>query len=139
VGDVNYMAVFLAAVASMVLGFLWYSKMLLGGPWMKLKGYSESELKAEQKKMGPLYGISFVMALLTAWVLSMVMTFAMQYMGTEKLMTGLTTGFWMWVGFMLPVQATNTIFGDKKWQLLGIDTGYQLASVLLMGAVLGCF
>lgn len=52
--------------------------------------------------------------------------------------TGLTSAFWMWFGFVMPVQTTTPIFGDKKWQLLGIDTGYQLVSLLGMGLVIGC-
>ena len=134
---VNYLAVFLAAVASMVLGFAWYSPMVLGIPWMKLKGFTSEGLKKEQAKMGPMYGLSFVGALLTAYVLSHVIAFSENYFHYSMLMTGLTSAFWMWLGFILPVQMTATIFGDKKWQLLGIDTGYQLVSVLAMGFVIG--
>lgn len=134
---VNYLAVLAAAVASMALGFLWYSPYVLGKPWMKLKGYSEASLKEEQKKMGPLYGLSFVVALITAYVLTHVMAMAMNFYHYDPVMTGLTAGFWVWLGFMMPVQTTATIFGDKKWSLLGIDTGFQLASILLMGIVIG--
>lgn len=44
----------------------------------------------------------------------------------------------MWLGFVMPVQVTTTIFSDKKnWKLFAIDTGYQLVSLLGMGLVLG--
>ncbi len=134
---VNYVAVLLAAVASMALGFLWYSSVVLGKPWMKLKGYTQESLKSEQKKMGKLYGLSFVVALITAYVLSHVMALSTNFYGYDPVTTGVTSAFWMWLGFVLPVQVTATIFGDKKWQLLGIDTGYQLVSLLAMGVVLG--
>ncbi|MCR4324342.1 MAG: DUF1761 domain-containing protein [Candidatus Curtissbacteria bacterium] len=39
-------------------------------------------------------------------------------------------------GFIMPVQATAAIFGEKKWELFAIDTGYQLVAVLAMGVVL---
>ena len=135
--QVNYVAVLAAAIASMALGFAWYSSMILGKPWMKLKGYSEASLKAEQKKMGPLYGLSFIVALVTAYVLSHIMAFAMNFYHYDPIMAGLTSAFWAWFGFVMPVQVTGVIFGDKKWKLLAIDTGYQLVSLLTMGVVIG--
>jgi hypothetical protein len=135
--EVNFLAVLVAAVASMALGFLWYSPMGLGKPWMKLKGYTDESLKSAQKEMGTLYGVSFVVALVTAFVLSHVMTLSQNFYGYPEVQTGLTTAFWMWLGFIMPVQVTAVIFGDKNWKLLAIDTGYQLASVLVMGLVLG--
>lgn len=134
--DVNYLAVLLAAVTSMGVGFLWYGQ-LFGKQWMKLKGYTAENLKKEQKQMGKYYGLSFVLALLTAYVLSHVMSLSMSFFRQDALSTGLTSAFWMWLGFVFTTQATNTIFGDKKWNLLAIDTGHQLASLLVMGLVLG--
>lgn len=135
--EVNYFAVLLAAVAAMVVGFLWYSPSLFGKPWMKLKGYTAEALKKEQKDMGKYYGMSFVVALITGYVLSHVMTLSQNFFHYDKLSTGLITAFWMWLGFMMPVQLTDEIFGDKKWKLFGINTGYQLVSLLAMGLVLG--
>lgn len=134
---VNYVAVLIAAVVSMALGFLWYGPMVLGKPWMKLKGYTSETLKKAQSEMGKFYGISFVLALVTAYILSHMMTLSQKFYGYPEMQTGLTTAFFAWVGFMMPVQATATIFGDKKWKLLAIDTGYQLVSLLAMGLVLG--
>lgn len=135
--EINYLAVLGAAVVSMMLGFLWYSPMVLGTPWMKLKGYTNESLKKAQSEMGKLYGLSFVVALITAYVLSHVMALSMNYYDYPKIQTGFTSAFWMWLGFVMPVQITATIFGDKKWKLLAIDSGYQLASLLGMGTVLG--
>lgn len=134
---VNYLAVIIAGVVSMVIGFIWYSPFVLGKPWMKEKGYSAEALKKEQKKMGPFYGVSFLLSLIMAYTLSHVMYFGANYMQTSFQAAGLTSAFWMWFGFVMPVMATGQIFGEKKWKLFGIDTGYQLASLLAMGAVIG--
>lgn len=135
--EVNYVAVLLAAVASFVVGFLWYSPLLFGNVWMKLRGTTKASMKKGQKNMGILYTLSFVVGILMAYVLSHVMTLSMNYFGYPKLNTGLTSAFWMWTGFVMPVQITSTIFSDKKsWPLWAIDTGYQLASLLVMGLVL---
>lgn len=36
----------------------------------------------------------------------------------------------------MPVQLTEQIFGDKKWKLFGINTGYQLVAVAAMAVVI---
>jgi hypothetical protein len=134
----NYIAVALAAVASMVIGFVWYGPMLFAKPWMKYMGYSQKDLKKEQAKMGPLYGISFVLAVLTAFVLSYMIVMAQNFFEYPKLSTGLITAFWMWLGFVMPVQATSAIFStNRSMGLFLINTGYQLACLLVMGLILG--
>lgn len=135
--EVNYLAVLLAGVVSMVIGFLWYSPLILGKPWMKEKGFTAESMKKAQQQMGKLYGLSFVVSLLTAWVLSYVMVMAQSFFNYQALPAALSSAFWMWVGFTMPVQLTATIFGHQNWKLFGIETGYQLATLLGMGLVLG--
>lgn len=135
--EVNYISVLVAVVASMAVGFMWYSPMLFGTPWMKLMGYSEASLKKDQQNMGKLYGTSFVLAIVTAFVLTHVIAFSMSFYGYSALQTGITSAFWMWLGFVMPVQATDVLFSKRPWQLFAINTGYQLASLVVMGVVLG--
>jgi hypothetical protein len=133
--DINYFSLVLAGVASMIVGFIWYSPMLFGNSWMKLSGYTADSLKKAQKEMGKWYGISFVLSLISAYVLSHIMILSENFFGYSQLSTGLTTAFWMWLGFVMPVQLTDQIFGSKKWKLFIINTGYQLTALLLMAVI----
>lgn len=133
--EVNYVAVLLAAVAAMVVGFVWYGPMLFAKEWMKLMGHTAETMKKDD--MAKTYGISFVLALVTAYVLAHVMFLSENFFQYPSLQTGLTSAFWMWLGFVMPVQATDVLFGGKKWKLFAINTGYQLVSLLAMGVVLG--
>lgn len=135
--EVNYVAVLLASVAYMVVGFLWYSNLLFAKPWMKLMGYTKESMAKAQKESGPLYALTFVVSLITACMLSHVMSLSEHFYGYTPLMTGLTTAFFMWLGFVGPVQLSDKIFGNKKWELFAINTGYQLVGLLAMGVVLG--
>jgi hypothetical protein len=135
--DVNYLAILIAAILSMVAGFIYYHPAVLGKPWMKAAGYTPASLKTDQKKMGKYYGLSFVLALVTAYVLAHVMAMSQSYFGNPMIQTGLMTAFWSWLGFVMPVQATGEIFGNKNWTLFALNTGYQLVALLLMGLVLG--
>ncbi|PYX37422.1 MAG: hypothetical protein DMG81_14180, partial [Acidobacteria bacterium] len=60
---VNFWAVLGSAVATMVIGFLWYSPLLFAKPWMLAMGYDPADkarIAEMQKKAAPLYGISFL-------------------------------------------------------------------------------
>lgn len=133
---VNFLAVLVAGIASMAVGFLWYSPVLFAKPWMKLMGHTEKSMKEGQKEMGKTYTISFVLALVTAYVLVHMMVMARAFFKYDMLSTGLITAFWMWLGFVMPVQATDALFGSRKWKLFFINTGYQLASLMAMAVVL---
>lgn len=133
----NYLALLVAGIASMTLGFLWYNPILFGKPWMKLMGYTSESLKKAQKEMGKLYGVSFLLTLITGFVLAHVMAMSINFFNYPALTTGLISAFWMWLGFVMPVQVTDTIFGNKKVKLLAINTGYQLFSLVVMGVILG--
>jgi hypothetical protein len=139
--EVNYLAVLLAGVVSMVAGFVYYSPAVLGKPWMKYMKYSPDEVKKDQKQMGKFYGISFILSLVMSYVLYHVMVMSMNFFNYDSLSTGITSAIWMWLGFIMPVQFTGVIFSkdhsSDAFKALGINTGYQLVSLLLMGLVIG--
>lgn len=135
--EVNYLAVLFAGAASMAAGFLWYGPMFFGKLWMKEKGYTEQSMKKAKTEMGKVYGISFILSFVSAYVLTHVMVMSENFFHYPMASTGLISAFWMWLGFVMPTQVTATMFGNKNWKLLKIDAGYQLVSLLAMGFVIG--
>lgn len=135
--EVNYLALILAVVASMAIGFVYYMTPFIAKPWMKLMGYSKEDVKPTGNEMAKMYGTSAVLALVTAFILSNVMTMSMAYFNYDGISTGLMSGFWMWLGFVMPVQLTDVLFSKKPIKLFAINTGYQLLSLLAMGVVIG--
>ena len=136
---VNYVAVLVAAIVSMVVGFVWYGPMLFAKPWMKAMGLTQEKMKQDQSRLGKIYTISFILSLLTAYIMTHVMVFSENFFHYPPVTTGVTTAIWMWLGFVMPVQATDWLFGGKSFNLFSINTGYQLASLLGMGITLGLF
>jgi hypothetical protein len=133
---VNCWAVFGSAVATMVIGFLWYSPFLFAKPWMVAMGY-EPEDKARiaemQKGAGLKYGISFLASLLSAFVLGKIIF----HLAISTSLYGMKAGLGVWAAFVMTVQLTDKLFTNKPWNLFLINTGYQLACYLAMGAILG--
>jgi hypothetical protein len=134
--DVNVWAVRAAAVASMVIGFLWYSPLLFAKPWRIATGYHPEDkvrIAAMQKSAGPKYYVSFVASLLGAFALAKIVV----HMSIATSYYGMKVAFAVWVGFVMTVQLADKLFGDRPWNLFLINTGYQLASLLARGAILG--
>lgn len=131
-----FVPVLVAAVASMVIGFLWYSPMLFANPWMRAMGYDPNDkarLDEMKKGAGKLYLASFFATIIMAAVLFVLA----QVIGIKSAMHGAQLGFWLWAGFIAPVQFTDAIFGKRGRLLLFINSGYQLACMLAMGAIVG--
>ena len=58
---INFWAVLVSAIATMVIGFLWYSPMLFANPWMRLMGIDpndKAKLAELQKGAGKTYGMA---------------------------------------------------------------------------------
>lgn len=130
--QVNLVTVVVAAVANLALGFFWYSPTLFGKQWIKLMGLTEQKLETAKKEMGKTYATSFISALVTGYVLGMVVKLAYSVTAVG----GMKVGFGAWLGFVAPVQMTEVLFSGKKWNLYYINTGYQLVSLMIMGAIL---
>jgi len=129
---VNYLAVLTAALASMVVGFVWYSPALFGKPWMKLNKLDSKKLKAAQKDMPKTYGLSFLAALATAYVIALMINLTLVINVSE----GLLIGAVLWLGFVAATMFTGVLFREMSWGLFLINSGYQLASILAMSAIL---
>lgn len=127
---VNYLAVFVAAVAQMVLGAIWYAPFFLGKPWMALIGKTPDELKKGDPK--PAYLGSFVCALVMAYVLAhLVVLF-----GTIDVRDGIEMGLWLGIGIAAAAGLPEYLFMKKPFKLFLINWGYQVAGIVLMSAIL---
>lgn len=134
---INYLAVVLAAVASMVVGSLWYGP-LFGKEWMKLMGINKGDMRnMKGEDMAKLYGVQFLGSLVMSCVLAHAIVFASAYLKTEGLVRGLMVGFWSWLGFVVPVTIGSILWEKKPVKLWLINAGNYLVTLLVMGAILG--
>ena len=132
---INPWAVAVSAVATMVIGFLWYSPLLFACPWMRLMGHDpndKAKIAEMQKSAGRLYGMTFVATIVSAIVLAKIIDLT----SVNTVFYGMKVGFFMWLGLVATVQLTGALFGKQPTKLFLINTGYQLACYLTMGAIL---
>lgn len=132
---VNYIAIVVGAVLSMVIGAVWYGP-LFGKKWLEIVGATEATLEARkkmQKEAGPLYGIQFVLTLFQVLVLAHLIADTTRVGGVER-------ALWIWAAFVIPTLAgavmwTNEPNKIKRARFL-IQGGYQLVIFIVFGLLL---
>ncbi len=133
--NVNLLSVLAAGIATMILGFVWYSPALFAKPWMREMGYDlndKAKLKEMQKSAGATYGIAFLAGLVSAFMLGKILSIT----PIDTALYGMKLGFGVWLGFVATVQLTGALFMKSSMKLFAINTGYQLVCYLVMGAIL---
>lgn|SRR5690242_13109069 len=138
--EVNYLTVLVAGLASIVVGGVWYA--LFGKLLQKIRPLTPAEQQGLKKQMKAMFGVGFLLTLLMAYVLFYVVKMSESYLDLSPVLTALATGCFMYVGFVVPVQANHIIFGNygalsKKLKLFVINTGGQFVSLLAMALVIG--
>jgi hypothetical protein len=132
---INFWAVLVCAVATMVIGFIWYSPMLFAPPWMRLMGHDpadKSKMDEMRKGAGKTYGLAFITSIVAAVVLAKIIDVT----SVDTALYGAKIGFAVWLGFVTTVQLTGALFSRQPIKLYLINTGYQLVCFLSMGAIL---
>lgn len=127
--DINYLAVLVAAVISMFLGYIWYLPKLFGDAWMKIVGLTEEVAKKSAPKA--MFGM-FVVALISAFVLAHFVDFTQ----ATTFGAGVVTGLWLWLGFSGAVIFSNFAFERRPFKWFLITAGYQLVNLAILGGVL---
>jgi hypothetical protein len=122
----------------MVLGYVYFGP-LFGKMYIQLMGLDKMDpVKSEEMKKGMMksYVFAFIGSLVTAYVLSHMLVFATAYMKTSGVSAGLSTGFWVWLGFVAPVTMGMVLWGTHPWKLWVLNNGYNLIQLLMFGVIL---
>lgn len=129
-GNVNVWAVLAATVSSFVLGGLWYSSVLFGKSWERELG-RKGRGSSRDRHPGVIFGFSFVLALVTAWLLARMLE--PEWNLQQCMRTSLKVG----AGFVAASFAINDLFAGGSFKLWCINGGYHIARFAIYGAILG--
>ncbi|HEX5456643.1 MAG TPA: DUF1761 domain-containing protein [Candidatus Saccharimonadales bacterium] len=130
--SINWLGALLALIAAMVIGSLWYGP-LFGKRWMKIVGHKRGE-SSPLVPMLIMLVLAAVQVVVIAHFIAYTGYFYPDYSGVT---TGLLTGLWAFVGFIIPLLVSNTVFSKGSTELLKIHLGNQLVTLLAIGAILG--
>ncbi|WP_419161105.1 DUF1761 domain-containing protein [Candidatus Palauibacter sp.] len=128
--DVNWLAILVAGIVPMVVGFLWYGPVF-GKQWLALMETTTEEI---QKDFNPMktHGSSFVLSLITAYVLAQLLA-GMEGGGA---MAGVHVGLLVTVGFVLNVAYQGVAYENRKPGIFGLSMGFNAVSLVGQAVVL---
>ncbi len=138
--EFNWIAHVVAALSTLVVGFLWYAPFSFQNAWMKSSGVTQEQM--EGANMGIIFGLAVVFAFLITIPLGFVMlTHTLEcspaYDPTSfSFAHGAFHGAIMGLFVALPVLATNALFERKNWTYILINAGYWVVCISIMGGII---
>ncbi|MGZ0015708.1 DUF1761 domain-containing protein [Yeosuana sp. AK3] len=152
----NFLAILVAAISALVVGFVWYNPKVFGNAWMQAAGMTEEQIKG-----GNMAKI-FVLALIFAVLLSMsLMPIVIHQTGAYSLVQGelgvlpsyeafladygnafrtykhgAFHGVFAGIFIALPILGTNALFERKSAKYILINSGYWIVTLGIMGAII---
>lgn len=134
--SVNFLAVLVSVIASMVIGSIWYGP-LFGKTFITASGmdkWSPEKQAEEKKKMGITYFGQFLASALMFYVFAWLVA----ALGVNTPISGIQAAFWVWLGFILPVQYGQQLWGGKM-SLFWLGAGNMLLTLSVAGAIIGAW
>lgn len=127
--QIHYPAVLAAALLGFVIGGVWYSPLLFARAWMLAAGVSEEQARAASR--GRVFGLAALAQLVIAFNLA-------AFIGPKaSLGFGVFAGLAAGLGWVAMSLGVIYLFEQRSLKLWLINSGYQVVTYTLMGAVIG--
>ena len=125
----NWLAIIIAAVANMVIGFLWFGTWAFGKSWIQLSGRT----MGEGMQTGPLYALTAVAAVVQA----ITMSWFVGQTGANSGSAGAIVGLYVGMGIVAAAMFAEVLFAGRHPRLYAITAGYQVLVLVVQGAIIG--
>ena len=156
--EFNILAVLVAAVSALVVGFVWYNPKVFGNAWMKATDMTEEKMKGAN--MGKIFALALLFAFMLAFVLQSLVihqTGAYSMIGGQvsdetlpsfqafmddygnafrTFKHGVLHGAIAGVFIALPILGTNALFERKGAKYIFINSGYWIVTLAIMGGII---
>ncbi|WP_338357139.1 DUF1761 domain-containing protein [Yeosuana marina] len=155
--EMNFLAILVAAVSALVVGFIWYNPKVFGTAWMKAASITEEQIKGGN--MAKIFGLALLFAFMLAFIMP---TIVIHQMGAMSLTGGDPTkalpsyatfmadygdayrtfkhgalhGFIAGIFIALPILGTNALFERKNAKYILVNSGYWIVTLTIMGAII---
>ena len=134
VPEINYWAVILATVSSMIVGSIWYTPRVFGNYWMKEAGVTPSH---DAKDAIRPIAITVVVSFITAWVLAGAAFISWDFYGGSFLLNSVVTSVILWAGFTAARFITHDAFDKRTVGLTVLNCAHELVTVVIMALIIG--
>ena len=155
--EINFLALLVAALSTLVVGFVWYNPKVFGTIWMKETGLTEEKLKGGNMLL--IFGTSFLYAFFISFVLqsfTIHQTGALGMIGGDPSIAkpsyiafmadygtafrtfkhGALHGFLAGLFFALPLIGTNALYEKRSFKYTLVTGGFWIVCLTLMGGII---
>lgn len=159
----NFLAIVVAALVSMPVGFIWYNPKVFGNAWMREIGVTDPEKMKEGVSMLKIFSITLIFSFILA---SGMMNIAIHQTGLNSLLQGQPItkdstvqllldgkpidwlssfrtfkhgafhGFLASILYALPLIGTQAVYERRSFKYIFIHVGYWAITMMLMGGIL---
>ncbi|MDI9309622.1 MAG: DUF1761 domain-containing protein [Limnohabitans sp.] len=153
----NFLAVIVASLVTLLVGFVWYNPKVFGTIWMQETGMTEE--KAKQSNMLKVFGLTIFFSFMMAFIMPSLTIHQMGALGMvggdstlakpsytafladygdafRTFKHGALHGFISGIFLALPMIAINGLFEQKSWKYILVNAGYWIVSLAIMGAII---
>jgi hypothetical protein len=130
--QLNWLAIFIAALSVFLIGGLWYSPLLFARAWMTENRFSDEDLNKGNKTK--IFVLSFLFSFLMAFNLAM-------FLNSDKTTVagGTIAGFLAGFGWVAMSLFVIGQFERKSTKYMLIHGGYVTLSFIVMGLIIGAW
>lgn len=133
VPEINWLAVILATVSTMVVGSVWYTPKVFGTWWEKVA-------RVENKANAVVAIVTTVIvSFISAWVLAGAAAIAQHFYGGSFLANTIVTAIILWAGFTAARFITHDAFENRPRMLTLLNISHELVTFLVMALIIGLF
>ena len=123
--DINLLAVFVAGVAHMVTGLVWYTPKLFGNAWAALTG---KDLKPARQWL--------VAGIIGHQVIALALAVIVRLADATTVAGGIAVAVLVWLGFVVTMEIGELIWEKIPFRLFLIRIGNHLVALGIAGAIL---
>ena len=158
--EINWLAILVAALSTLVVGSIWYNPKVFGTIWMRESGMTEE--KAKGANMLKIFGLTIIFSFFIAFILQFLVihqfgpsgmvggdpsiakpsydAFMNDYGDAYRTFKhGVLHGFMAGLFLALPLIGVNSLYERKSWKYIFINGGYWIVSFMLMGGILSAW
>jgi hypothetical protein len=153
----NWIAILLAALSTLVVGFIWYNPKVFGNIWMKEIGMKEEDMKGGN--MFKMLAVTFIYAFLISFILQFLVIHQLGAIGmiggdpTKALPSynafmadygtafrtfkqGALHGFMSGLFLALPLIGTSAMYERRSFKYVLVSGGFWVVCFTIMGGII---
>ena len=134
VPEINYWAVLLAMLSSMVVGSIWYTPKAFGTRWARLANVDMTG--SARSAVWPIV-TTVLVSFITAWVLAGASAIAWHFYEGSFFVGTIVTAVLLWAGFTAARFITHDAFEGRPTQLTTLNIAHELVTLVIMAVIIG--